>query len=144
MEDPLYRLLIPSRSINKYGHHRQFLFLIWLIFSSPDHRHRPCELLSWISIRRSSVRQLFTFNSSSRKPLNIFQPNLPYMFIGWSSTRFVFLVYIGNSTWLPGPITSSCQKPLNQLNCDFAGMIIGWSCTKLVNRLPIGDSRWPP
>jgi hypothetical protein len=28
MEGPLYKLLILSRSINKYGHHRQFLFLI--------------------------------------------------------------------------------------------------------------------
>jgi hypothetical protein len=28
MEGPLYRLLILSRSINKHGHQRQFLFLI--------------------------------------------------------------------------------------------------------------------
>ena len=28
MEGPLERLLISSRSINKHGHHRQFLFLI--------------------------------------------------------------------------------------------------------------------
>jgi hypothetical protein len=28
MESPLLRLLISSRSINKHGHHRQFLFLI--------------------------------------------------------------------------------------------------------------------
>jgi hypothetical protein len=28
MENPLLRLLISSRSINKHGHHRQFLFLI--------------------------------------------------------------------------------------------------------------------
>jgi hypothetical protein len=28
MEGPLLRLLILSRSINKHGHHRQFLFLI--------------------------------------------------------------------------------------------------------------------
>jgi hypothetical protein len=75
------------------------------------------------------------------------------MFIGWFSTRFVFLVLIWNSTWLPGSIMcshwlkfkkSSCQKPPSQLNCYFAGMIIGWSCTKLVNRLLIGNSRWPP
>jgi hypothetical protein len=26
------------------------------------------------------------------------------MFIGWSYTRFLFLVLIGNPTWLPGPI----------------------------------------
>jgi hypothetical protein len=37
MEGPCERLLILSRSINKHGHHRQFLFLIgrfFLIFSS--------------------------------------------------------------------------------------------------------------
>jgi hypothetical protein len=38
MESPLYRLLISSRSVNKHGRHRQFLFLIgWFlkkIFSS--------------------------------------------------------------------------------------------------------------
>jgi hypothetical protein len=37
MEGPLWTLLILSRSINKHGHHRQFLFLIgWFlkIFSS--------------------------------------------------------------------------------------------------------------
>jgi hypothetical protein len=28
MESPLLRLLISSQSINKHGHHRQFLFLI--------------------------------------------------------------------------------------------------------------------
>ena len=59
-------------------------------FSSPGHY----ELLSWVSICRPSVRQLFTFKSSSLKPLNRNQPNLPEMFTGWSSTRFVFLVLI--------------------------------------------------
>jgi hypothetical protein len=37
MEGPLKRVLIPSRSINKHGHHRRFFFLIGLflkIFSS--------------------------------------------------------------------------------------------------------------
>ena len=37
MESLLLRLLISSRSVNKYGHHRQFLFLIGLflkVFSS--------------------------------------------------------------------------------------------------------------
>jgi hypothetical protein len=33
-------------------------------------------------------------SSSSLKPLNRNQPNLPEMFTGWSSTRFVFLVLI--------------------------------------------------
>ena len=37
MEYPLWRLLISSRSVNKHGHHRQFLFLIgrYLKKSSP-------------------------------------------------------------------------------------------------------------
>jgi hypothetical protein len=37
MECPLWRMLISSRSVNKHGHHRQFLFLIgrYLKKSSP-------------------------------------------------------------------------------------------------------------
>ena len=72
---------------------------VTLIFSSPG--HRSDELLSWVVVR-PSVRKLFTFKSSSLKPLNRFQPNLPEMFIGWYSTRFMFLVLIRNPTWLPG------------------------------------------
>jgi hypothetical protein len=34
-------------------------------------------------------------------------PNLPEMFTGWSSIRFVFLVLIWNPTWLPGSIMCS-------------------------------------
>ena len=50
---------------------------------------------------------------------------------GWSYTRFVFLVLIGNPTYIM--CSEDSTKPIN---CGFAGMIIGWSCTKLVNRLP--------
>jgi hypothetical protein len=32
MEGPLYILLISSQSINKHGHHRQFLFLNWYVY----------------------------------------------------------------------------------------------------------------
>ena len=52
------------------------------IFSSPG--QRPCEFCHG----QSSVRPLgfhIIFNSSSLKPLNRFQANLPQMFIGWSS-----------------------------------------------------------
>jgi hypothetical protein len=72
---------------------RMSIVYIKIVFiSSPG--HRPCELLSWVSVRRPSVRLLFTFKSSSLKPLNRNQPNLPEMFTGWSSTRFMFLVLI--------------------------------------------------
>jgi hypothetical protein len=49
----------------------------------------------------------FTFSSFFLKPQNRFEPNLAEMFIGWSYTRFVFLVLIGNPAWLPGPITKN-------------------------------------
>ena len=35
MECPLWRLFISSRSVNKHGHHRQFLFLIGRYLKSP-------------------------------------------------------------------------------------------------------------
>jgi hypothetical protein len=38
---------------------------------------------------------------------------LAEMFIGWSYTRFVFLVLIGNPTWLPGPIMCQRRRLLN-------------------------------
>ena len=118
------------------------------IISSPG--HRPYELLSWVSVRPLAFF-FFTFKSSL-KPLNRIEPNLPEMFIGWSSTRFFFgadlksnmAARVHNVFSLAEILKSSCQKPPSQLNCDLAGMIIGWSCTKLVNRLPIGNSRWPP
>jgi hypothetical protein len=44
------------------------------------------------------VSKFYTFKSSSLKPLNRNQPNLPEMFTGWSYTRFVFLVLIWNPT----------------------------------------------
>jgi hypothetical protein len=29
------------------------------------------------------------------------------MFLGWSSTKFLFFIPVGYSTWLPGPIICS-------------------------------------
>ena len=49
----------------------------------------------------------FTFSSFFLKPHNRFESNLAEMFIVWSYTRFLFLVQIGNPTWLPGPIMCS-------------------------------------
>ena len=48
---------------------------------------------SVVSPSSSSVRYLFTFKSSL-KPLNRSEPSMPDMFIGWSCTRFLFLVLI--------------------------------------------------
>ena len=49
----------------------------------------------------------FIFSSFFLKPQNRFEPNLTEMFIGWSYTRLVFLVLIGNPIWLPGPVMCS-------------------------------------
>jgi hypothetical protein len=35
------------------------------------------------------------------------EPNLAGMFLGWSSTKFLFFVPVGYSTWMPGPIICS-------------------------------------
>jgi hypothetical protein len=56
MAGPLYRLLISSRSINKHGHHRQFLFLIGRflqIFSSETAKEYPVAAMFVNGSRRN-------------------------------------------------------------------------------------------
>ena len=105
-----------------------------------------CHLLSVIC-------QLFTFQASSPKPLGQLEPNLQGMFLGWSSTKFLFFVPVGYSTWLPGPIIysdwlrfqkPSSLKPLGELKPNGPRMIIGRSSTKFLCSMPMGNPRWPP
>jgi hypothetical protein len=35
------------------------------------------------------------------------EPDLAGMFLGWYSTKFLFFVPVGYSTWMPGPIICS-------------------------------------
>jgi hypothetical protein len=62
-----------------------------------------------LGVRRllSVVCKLFTFQASSPKPLGQLEPNFAGMFLGWSSTKLLFFVPVGYSTWLPGPIICS-------------------------------------
>ena len=100
----------------------------------------------------SVVCKLFIFQASSPKPLGQLEPNLAGMFLGWSSTQFLFFVPVGYSTWLPGPIICSdwlkfqrsSLKLMNWLNPSCKGMIIGMSFTKFLFFMPIGNPRWPP
>ena len=75
MEGPLLRLLILSRSVNKHGHHRQFLFLVgqFLNIFSETRRHNELllcgndvwEILYKISIFRAAHRtNMDAINSS--------------------------------------------------------------------------------
>jgi hypothetical protein len=82
----------------------------------------------------SVVCNLFTFQASSLKPLGQLEPNLAGMFLGWSSTKFLFFVPVRYSTLLPGPIIcsdwlkfqrSSSLKLMNWLNPNCKWMIIG-------------------
>jgi hypothetical protein len=40
-------------------------------------------------------------NASTLKPLGQLKPNCPGMIIGWTSTRFMFFMSIGNTRWPP-------------------------------------------
>jgi hypothetical protein len=124
------------------------------------HQTWPPLLLKIESVKKnychhlaSVVCNLFTFQASSPKPLGQLQPSLAGMFLGWSSTKFLFFVPVGYSTWLPGPIIcsdwlkfqrSSSLKLMNWLNPNCKRMIIGMSFTKFLFFMPIGNPRWPP
>jgi hypothetical protein len=47
------------------------------------------------------------FVEPQQKPLGQLEPILAGMFLGWSSTKILFFVPVGYSTWLPGPIICS-------------------------------------
>jgi hypothetical protein len=111
-------------------------------------------LLSSVVWRLSSVVcKLFTFQASSPPPLGQLEPILVGMFLGWSSTKSLFFVPVGYSTWLLGPILcsdwltfqrSSSLKLMNWLNPNCKWMIIGMSFTKFLFAMPTGNPRWPP
>ena len=79
------------------------------LYEHNDELFGPGELLPSLGVRRllSVVCKLFTFQASSPKPLGRLEPNLAGMILGWSSTKLLFLVPVGYSIWLPGPIICS-------------------------------------
>ena len=88
------------------------IFLFWsyaprfaqkYLFSSPG----PKVHVNYCHHLASVVCKLFTFQASSLKPLGQLEPNLAGMFLGWSSTKLLFFVPVGYSTWLPGSIICS-------------------------------------
>jgi hypothetical protein len=63
--------------------------------------HLQFGFSQFISFREEDLKP-FTFQASSPKPLGQLEPSLAGMFLGWSSTKFLFFVPVGYSTWLPG------------------------------------------
>ena len=53
-----------------------------------------------LSLTLDPMRKMFQ-NASSLKPLGQLKPNCPRMIIGWSSTKFLFRMLIGNPRWPP-------------------------------------------
>jgi hypothetical protein len=66
---------------------------------------------------------------------------LAEMFIGWSYTRFLFLVLIGNPTWLPGPIMcSDWSKFFKSHSCHVCFKLTYWfQSRRLLNFFSIGS-----
>jgi hypothetical protein len=102
----------------------------------------------------SVVCKLFTFQASSPKPLGQLEPNLAGMLLGWSSTKLLFFVLVGYSTWLPEPMIcsdwlkfqrSSSLKLMNWLNpnCKWRpSWIFDWHKKLKVCRGPSNDHSW--
>ena len=118
---------------------REEQFLVYRIpFTLLVHLDQRSMWTIAISWRLSS--KLFTFRASSPKPLGQLEPNLAGMFLGWSSTKFLFFVPVGYSTWLPVPIICSdwpkfqrsSLKLMNWLNPNCKWKIIGMSITKFL------------
>ena len=78
-----------------------------------DQRSRWTIAITWCP--SSVVYKLFTFQASSPKPLGQLEPNLVWMFLGWSSTNFLFFVPVRYSTWLSGPIICSWLVEISKI-----------------------------
>ena len=89
----------------------------------------------------SVVCKLFHISSFFSETTGPIETKLSRNVLGWSSTKFLFFVPVGYSTWLPGPIIcsdwlkfqrSTSLKLMNWLNPNWKWMIIGMSFTKFL------------
>ena len=55
------------------------------------------------------------FQNASLKPLGQLKPNCPAMIIGRSSTKFLFVMPIGNPRWLPPQVIGLTQDHMGKI-----------------------------
>jgi hypothetical protein len=121
-KSPLLRLLISFQSVNKHGHHRQFLFLIDLFLKIFSETAKTCLWQPYLLLDRDEMSNLYRGHSidASYHLAKRFQR---FLEIDKSETRI------------------ACKKiPLNpprQIIRSLVGSIYGRSSIKIVHSVPV-------
>ena len=92
-------MLIPSRSINKHGHHRRFLFLIGWFLAHLTQRVMWAITITWRLSSSSVVRRKLFQKSSPLKVLDQWKPNLVWIITRVSSLKIVSVDAVHQPCW---------------------------------------------